>query len=80
MLNWRRSYLSDRFQYLEISGIKSPKTRVYQVMPQGSILRPLFFILYINNMDLYSNLKIAHYTDDSTAYYFGTDFLYLPTK
>ena len=40
VLNWIRSYLSDRFQYVEISGIKSPISRVDKGVPQGSIWGP----------------------------------------
>ena len=79
VLNWIRSYLNVRFQYVEKSGIKLPISRVDQRVPQGSILRPLLFILYINNMNQSSNLKMVHYADYCTAYDIGTD-ISIPTN
>ena len=61
MLSWIKSYLSDRYQYVEISGIKSPRSKVDKGVPQGSIIGLLLFILYINDMHKCSELKLIHY-------------------
>ena len=46
MLSWIESYLSDRYQYVDISGIKSPNSEIGKEMPQRSILWPLLFLFY----------------------------------
>ena len=71
-LSWIKSYLSDRNQYVEISGIESPKSIVDTGVPQGSIQGPLLFIQYTDDMNKCSELKLVHYADNSTAYEVGT--------
>ena len=64
ILSWIKSYLSDWYQYVKISGIKSPKSKVLKGVLQGSIFGPLLFILYINDMDKCFDLKLVHSADD----------------
>ena len=56
-----------------MSGINSPKSKVDKGIPQGSILGPLLFILYINDMNKFSELELVHNADDSTAYDDGSN-------
>ena len=47
---WFRNYLHNRTQVMEFQGVPSPADPVSVVVSQGSILGPLFFILYLNDL------------------------------
>jgi len=69
-LNWVHSYLSDRHQYVQYQNVKSSLLKVLCGVPQGSILGPLFFLLYINDMDNISKLLFyILFADDTNAFY-----------
>ena len=66
-LNWFKSYLTNRHQYVQFDDISS-KTRPIQTgVPQGSILGPLLFIIYVNDMHKASSkFESILYADDTT--------------
>ena len=68
---WCRNYLTDRHQSVKIGGKKSPCLPITCGVPQGSILGPLFFIIYVNDLlELFSNgrVRITLYADDTVLY------------
>ncbi len=66
--DWFTSYLTNRYQFTEINGVKSTILSLICGVPQGSILGPILFLLYVNDINLSSNMKIVSFADDTTAY------------
>ena len=65
------SYLSDRYQYTSVNGIESEKKLVKYGVPQGSVLGPLLFLLYISDMlNCYKGIdyKFVLYADDTNLF------------
>ena len=59
------SYLSNRSQFIDIKGTLSDRGEVTCVVPQGSILGPLLFLIYVNDMKLAVGCDLLLYADDS---------------
>ena len=70
---WFQSYLKNRTQFVEINDVQSPLSSINCSVPQGSILGPLCFLIYINDMHKCTNLNMVHFADDSTAFAMGSD-------
>ena len=68
-LGWFESYLRNRTQYVEINHIASDLLLVKTGVPQGSILGPLLFLIYMNDITkACSSFKYILYADDTTLY------------
>jgi len=71
---WFKSFLCNRLQYVCISSHKSRLSDVRIGVPQGSILGPVLFLLYIDDMCNSSRmLKYVHFADDTTAFHSGSN-------
>ena len=69
-LDWVKSYLNDRKQYVEVNNVASAQKTVKCGIPQGSILGPLLFILYVNVISNSSEiLKFVLFADDTNIFY-----------
>lgn len=66
--NWIRAWLCDRKQRVVINGVSSSWCRVTCGVPQGSVLGPLLFIIYINDTDRGVCSKILKFVDDTKIY------------
>ena len=74
MLKWIESYLSGRTQYVVFDGQESEIHGVQCGVPQGSILGPLLFILYMNDICNVSDIFFAiMYADDTSPVVNGKD-------
>ena len=63
------SYLSDRSQFVDFNGHKSTELHISTGVPQGLVLGPLIFLIYINDLPLVSNIfTMLMYADDTTLY------------
>ena len=62
-----QSYLSNRFQYVQLEDVESELRLIHTSVPQGLILGPLLFLIYINDVANFSNLfQPIIYADDIT--------------
>ena len=66
-LNWFKSYLFKRTQYVECNGSSSSIREIETGVPQGSIQGPLLLMIYMNDIHTVSdNLNFILYADDTT--------------
>ena len=64
--DWFKSYLSNRNQYVSINGFDSGLTSINCGVSQGSVLGPLLFLLYINDLNQAIKFcKVHHFADDT---------------
>ena len=73
-LDWMKNYLADRMQRTNINGHLSEASPVQIGVPQGSILGPLFFLMYVNDLPSVTKLcKVVLYADDTALFYAADD-------
>ena len=69
-LDWFKSYLKDRLQYVFLNGVTSEHKSISCGVPQGSVLGPLLFLVYINDLPNISKiLDFYLFADDTNIYY-----------
>ena len=69
-INWYQCYLSDRYQRVALQGTYSDALQVLSGVPQGSILGPLLFLVYIDDIPqcIKHDSKVAIFADDSKLF------------
>ena len=76
ILKWFTDYLYNRKQYVLYNSCKSNHKNILCGVPQGSILGPLLFILYVNDITNTSNvLEFVLFADDTTITYSHSDVM-----
>ena len=75
LLRWITNYLHNRAQRTFVNNILSSTQAVHCGVPQGSILGPLFFILYVNDIKRHiKNVEIGLYADDTVLFSHDVDW------
>ena len=75
VLDWVRSYLASRGQRVYANDTYSAYMSIKQGVPQGSVLGPLFYIIYANDLtNVIKNCKVALYADDTVLYVANKNF------
>ena len=63
---WLSSFLSGRTQSVIVDGVRSHSTPVKSGVPQGTVLGPILFLLFVNDIELsIEHSKIRYFADDS---------------
>ena len=71
--NWFENYLTGRRQYVEI---EESRSNIYQIecgVPQGSILGPLLYLIYVNAIAMSTTANILSFADDTSLYRSNSD-------
>ena len=75
-----KSYLTNRYQRTVVDSLKSNVKLVTCGVPQGSILGPFLFLVFINDLALASELNVRIFSDDTNLTLVSDNYLSLQTK
>ena len=80
-LQWLKSYLSAKKQFVSVNGRSSDELEIKHGVPWGSVLGPLLFLLYMNDLSIISKkLTFYLFADDTNIYSESSNLLHLQTR
>jgi hypothetical protein len=66
LIDWIKSFLTNREQVVVLNGVHSDVAKVISGVPQGSVLGPLFFIMFINDLEqVVASSRVSFFVDDT---------------
>ena len=68
LLNWIKSFLTNRRQRVLLNGSPSDWEAVVSGVPQGTIMGPIFFLLFVNDVPNTLNCNVMLFADDTQLY------------
>ena len=72
--SWFQSYLLNRMQYVSLNGVVSEPRHIRHGVPQGSVLGPLLFLLFISDItNVDPKLKIKLFADDTNIFMYDAN-------
>ena len=66
--NWIQNFLPNRTQKVVVDGSSSESARVRSGVPQGTVLGPLLFLTYINDLPSTVSSQVCFFADDCLLY------------
>ena len=67
-LNWIGAFLKNRTQQVNVNGSVSEEAEVTSGIPQGSVLGPLLFVIYINDLPQHVSNEVRIFADDTKLF------------
>lgn len=72
--DWFQDYLTNRTQTVKFLDHTSTPQQIKYGIPQGSVLGPILFLMYVNDLaNIFTNIKTILFADDATLYITGKD-------
>ncbi len=68
LVNWTKAFLTDRTQRVSVDGVLSGEVCITSGVPQGSVLGPLLFIIFINDLAQKIDIPLRLFADDCIIY------------
>lgn len=68
VLAWIQSFLTQRSQFVTVNNSNSSFVKVASGVPQGTVLGPLLFLIYINDLPTYVSSSVSLFADDCVLY------------
>ena len=73
MVRWVQAWLANRMAWVKVDGVRSKSRKFQQGLPQGSVLSPLLFLVYINDLveELAEGIQVSAFADDIAVWHTG---------